>query len=175
MSQVIKNLAEGPVPPDVATTYVTNNGTAVPAANILNVLGVNGAITSGSGNTITVTVQNGQIDQAQTIDNTTATLVTIPLGAVPRTYTFDVRIAALSISGTSSGLGGGFQIFTSVRTDGVSGTVIDISDIVSRVDQPQLNQIFVSVGISGNNMIVQVTGQAGNTINWGSFTVYVYI
>ena len=175
MSQIFKSSADGPTPPVVATSYVTNNGTAVPAANILNVLGSGGAVTSGSGNTITVSLQNGQIDQIQTIDNTTATLVTIPLGIVPRTYTFDVRIAALSISGTASGLGGGFQIFTSVRTDGLVGTVIDISDIVSRVDQPALNQIGAAVSISGNNMIVQVTGQTGNTINWGSFSVYVYI
>lgn len=58
MSQIIKNLASGPVPPSVATSYVTDSGTAVPAANILNVLGGTGTTTSGSGNTITVTVQN---------------------------------------------------------------------------------------------------------------------
>ena len=57
MSQIIKNLASGPVPPAVATSYVTDNGTAVPALNILNVIGGTGAITSGAGNTITITVK----------------------------------------------------------------------------------------------------------------------
>lgn len=42
-------------PPAVATSYVTDAGTAIPAANILNVLGAGGTTTSGAGNTITIT------------------------------------------------------------------------------------------------------------------------
>jgi len=45
-----------PPPPSVPTTFHTDNGDAVPALNILNVVGGNGASTSGSGNTVTVTV-----------------------------------------------------------------------------------------------------------------------
>ncbi len=58
MSQIIKNLASGPVPPSVATSYVTDSGTAVPALNILNILGGSGTTTTGSGNTITINVVN---------------------------------------------------------------------------------------------------------------------
>lgn len=39
---------------NVATEYVENVGTAVPAAGILNVLGTGGITTTGSGNTITI-------------------------------------------------------------------------------------------------------------------------
>jgi len=57
MSQAgLNNTSQGPVPVTVATSYVTNSGTAIPAANILNVLGAGGTVTSGSGNTITITV-----------------------------------------------------------------------------------------------------------------------
>ncbi len=56
MSQAIKNLASGPVPPSVAQSYVTDSGIAIPAANILNVFGGSGITTSGAGNTITINV-----------------------------------------------------------------------------------------------------------------------
>jgi hypothetical protein len=40
---------------EVATSYDTDSGTAVPALNVLNILGGTGITTSGSGNTITIT------------------------------------------------------------------------------------------------------------------------
>jgi hypothetical protein len=51
MSQIIKSLASGPVPPSVATQYTTDSGIAVPALNNLNVFGNGGVTTSGSGST----------------------------------------------------------------------------------------------------------------------------
>jgi len=50
------NIEAGPIPPEIATEYVTNSGTAVPALNILEILGSGGVTTSASGNVITISV-----------------------------------------------------------------------------------------------------------------------
>jgi hypothetical protein len=61
MSQIIKNLSGGgTLPPNVPTSFVANSGTAIPAANILDVPGNNTANngfatwTTGSGNTLQI-------------------------------------------------------------------------------------------------------------------------
>lgn len=40
--------------PEIATQFVTDSGTAIPAGNILNVLGGTGVATTGSGDTIVI-------------------------------------------------------------------------------------------------------------------------
>lgn len=56
MSQIIKTLTSGgPIPPNIPTTFQTDSGNAVPAANVIIFHGVGGEFT-GSGNTVTFTV-----------------------------------------------------------------------------------------------------------------------
>lgn len=56
MSQIIKGVSTGSLPPSVPLQFTTDDGIAVPAANNLNVFGGDGAETTGSGSTITVNV-----------------------------------------------------------------------------------------------------------------------
>ncbi len=50
----ILKITSGSLPPSVPTSFVTNSGTAVPVANVLDVLGASGISTIGSGNTVII-------------------------------------------------------------------------------------------------------------------------
>jgi hypothetical protein len=56
----------------LATSYVTQAGTAVPAANILNILGTGKVLTSGAGNTVTIAI-SGTVASTFPTDSGTAT------------------------------------------------------------------------------------------------------
>lgn len=173
MSQAgIINTSSGPVPPSVPTSFVTDNGTAIPAANILNVNGSNGVVTSANpngSNNLVISLQNSTTGQATTVGATTADLTTVDL-VTPGTYTFEARIAGYSIAG---GNGVGMSRIATFLSDGVTATIIDDSDgfnhtSVSLIDT---DANFVA---SGRNVILRVLGEAGFTINWGGFQAYVF-
>ncbi len=50
------NETTAPSPPDVPTEFVTNSGTAVPALNVIEILGTGSITTTGSGNVVTISV-----------------------------------------------------------------------------------------------------------------------
>lgn len=163
-----------PPPPVVPTSFVTDDATiAIPALNILNVLGGTGITTYSNpnlGNNLYIQVQNSFTDQVTTVGATTENIRTVPLTDIG-TYTIEVRVAAWE---STTPAGAGFSINGVVRTDGVTAVLIGDSDGFAHKDSPTLDDANVLITVAGNTALIQVVGVFGLTINWGAFTVYVF-
>lgn len=130
MSQIIKSTLSGPVPPSVPTSFLLDDGnSAVPAANVLEVLGGNGTFTSlGVSNQIKINVVNDGFpwsDQA------------ISFAASPQNGYFCT--AALTVTLPTAGLVTGSTIIIYVDTPAAvvlqagAGQQIEISQTLSSV------------------------------------------
>lgn len=62
-----------PTPPDVPTQFVTDSGTAIPALNIIQILGSGSITTSGAGNVVTISISSTGLmwNTITSADNTT--------------------------------------------------------------------------------------------------------
>ncbi len=181
MSQAgIISTSAGPVPPVVATTYVTDvNSPAIPAANILNVLGndttvnnVNGIRTDGSSgsNTLTVQLTNRMQGTGTTVGATTADIITFT-PTVIGTYKLKFETAAYN---TTSTLGAGYDVFGAVRFNGVTSTVCGSADTIDN-EEGAMSSCDIDIVVSGANAILRVTGYLAQTINWGAVGTYVFV
>lgn len=179
MSQIFKSSASSPSPPAVATSYVTDSGTAVPVANVLNITtpggGTQGVATSASGNTITVTVTPSDITgTVTTTDATVTTCLSVALGAVGSVYTIESSVAGFSTVGVGTPAGCGFAIVGSIRTDGATATLIS-GQSVDHFEEASLVGVSSTLSVSGNNMIITVKGLAAYNIRWKAILNYIFV
>lgn len=181
MSQIIKTLTSGgPIPPDIPTEFDTDiNSPAIPALNILNVIGGDvttntdaGIQTDGSSgsNILTVELTNRVRGTVTTTDATPTTLAIFSLGGTPAVYTFDIQIACFNLTDVN---GDGYAIFATARTDGVTATRCDNPDKV--VNEEVSDAADANFVVSGNNIIIQVTGILGKTHHWKTVATYVKV
>jgi len=184
MSQAgIVSTSIGPVPPAVPTSFVTDNGTAVPALNILLVKGNDstennnngiltkgGVVGTGTSNELDVILTNRLQGSTTTIGAVTGDIITFT-PTVIGTYALEYRTAAYN---TTSLLGAGYSFFGAIRYDGVNSNICDAFDEINNEEGTMVND-DLAVVVSGANVILRATGYAAQTINWSSVGLYTFI
>lgn len=182
MSQIYKTLSSGgPIPPIIPTSFVTDDGTAIPAANVLNVNGVdstenndNGLLTRANpdlSDNLEIVLTNRATGTVTTVDATPTVSLTFALGATPGVFYFQGDIAAFD---TTDVAGGAYSFVSAARTTGVAGTEIG-TEFKDVLEEAAMAASDIAVSVSGNNFIVTVTGIAAKTINWNSFLTYRFV
>lgn len=182
MSQIYKS-ATGSTPA-IPTSFVTQDGTAVPAANILIVNGfdstennANGIITkggvvgTGTANEVDVIITNRLQGTGSTVGAVTTDVVTFPLGATPSTYVVEANFVAFE---ATTPAGSGYSLFGTIRTTGIAASLVGTPDKINN-ENTVLIPANADIIASGNNLILRVTGVAGLTVNWSCVGYYVRV
>lgn len=188
MSQVIKNLMSGPVPPAVPTTFDTQDGNAVPVANVLLVNAYDSTednangITSkggaaagdppgtGAANEMDVYLTN-RVQGTVTTANATPTALVTFTPSVLGTYTIELRIAAFN---TTDVLGSGYSLFGTARYDGVNSNLCGTADRIVN-EEAGMEDCNTTFTVSGANIVINAVGLVGKTINWSAVGLYTFV
>lgn len=187
MSQIIKTLTSGgPIPPVIPTSFVTQDGTAVPALNILivdafdsienndNGITTKGGIAAGNPpgtgltNEESIYLTNRTTGTVTTADATLTTIITLPMGATPKAMYVYGNAQAFNSTTPQAGtysFSGGF------RTDGATATELG-TEVHDEFEDPGLVTADIFISASGNNVLLQVQGVAATTLNWNSVLEY---
>lgn len=182
MSQIIKNsVSSGPIPPTVPTSFVTDVGTVVPSANTVNINGGYTALNNDNGirvianpngsNNEVVQLTNRVFGQDTSFNGATIDLITVPLGAVPASYRFQVEIVGRDLA---SGDAVGYTTFGSAKTNGFVGSLIE-QPYTDEDEDPSLLGASISFDVVGNSGVLHVTGVAGKDIIYKAVGTYLVI
>lgn len=181
MSQFFLGTSDSNLPPDVPTSFVTDNGTVIPANHVVNING--GSTSSNNANGIQVIANpdgsNNEVVQLTnrlfatltTTNATPQTLLNFPLGSTPGAYNIFLQ---LSTYDSTNNEGGGLTLHYSVRTDGATATKIGVANPLDVEDSIVLNETLTNITLGGNTLTIQVTGGAATIVNWTVLITYVF-
>lgn len=102
-----------------------------------------------------------------TADITVASFDAAPFSAVPGTYTFSFIVAAYNAS-TPGGVTA--NLFGGVLSDGTTPTLIGQDEFADELSLPGAT---ATLAISGNDLVIRVTGVVGAAITWNMIGYYV--
>lgn len=164
--------------PSIPTSFVTEDGTAVPVANVLNLLAGDttennddGIRSIGSGNTVTYQLTNRVTGTVTTTDATPTQLLSVSLGATPGVFIIEGSLQAYNTTDTA----GAAYIYTgAARTTGAVG--VEIAQEQKGIYEEAANvDLDFDLTISGNNAVLTVEGLPGKTINWNCLFTYRFV
>lgn len=180
MSQIYKS-AIGSTP-SIPTSFVTDNGTAVPAANILIVHGTDssqnlaaglisngGVVGTGTSNEVDIVITNRIRGTVTTAGAVTSPIITFS-PTVIGTYAIEARIAGYN---TSSALGAGYSIFGTARYDGVNANLCGTPDRIVN-EEGAMIAANVTMTVSGGSILINGVGYAPDSINWVGVGLYTF-
>lgn len=150
-----------------------DSGSATPVAGVINLLGdsnsdnvTEGVTTSASGNTVTVLLTNRIEGSNTTVGATTETVNSYNLPASAGSYQVFTQISGYESTGPGYA---GITIQGCIGTDGAATSVIGVPTI-NYTTSASLGAIVAELSVSGNQLMVDVTGVAGLTIDWVALT-----
>jgi len=171
--------SSGPPPPTQEITFLNDQDTSsTTSGDVLNLISdesdlnnENGIFVLGSGNTSTIFLSNRISGTATTTTAGTANLVSLNLGSSPGTFVFDIRVCGVD---TTTPAGSGYSIFATFYTNGSMATLVQDADRINQESPPVIGGLATMIA-SGNTAVVQVTGVAGETINWNCVGNYTQV
>lgn len=180
MSQQQSFGLSGDLPPEIPLEFITDEGTSVPQANQLYVLGatssrgnVNGIFTSSGEPSdpyiLYVNLTNRVTGEGVSTNGDTINLFTFTLDNSPRTYRFDILITGIDLV-TNDGVG--YTMLASAKTDGTNASVV-ATPFLDNDEDPSLVAASVNFIASGNDVILTATGVAGQFIAYRALANFV--
>lgn len=181
MSQQQTFVGADNVPGNVAQSYVLDDGTAIPAAHVLNVNGGsttdpsdNGILTRANpnlSNNAEILLTNRLHDTVTSTNGSVEDLITFDLGSDPACYRFNFIVAGRD---TGTGDGVGYSVDATLKTDGATATIV-AAPYTDNDEDASLLDAEITVVASGNNAVLRVTGVASQTIVYKAVGQYVVV